>query len=115
MDRAVAAVAAGVPAGDGDARPVVVVTNRSTGRLLYRRTEHERWLTVLESDLPLYGGRLRDAGIRRIVLVTSDPDRSSAQLGALYRQVGEPYWASVSLPFGRTATLSEATIILEAR
>ncbi|HEX2047058.1 MAG TPA: hypothetical protein VHF27_04790 [Acidimicrobiales bacterium] len=61
--------------------PVVVATYGSVPRWAWRTFDDKRWLITQPSDLPGLLGRLRDAGVARIGLVTPNQARDRALLG----------------------------------
>jgi hypothetical protein len=65
----------------GDDRPVMVATYGSVPRWAWRTFDDQRWLRTEPADLPALVGRLKDAGIARIGLVTPDQARDRALLG----------------------------------
>jgi hypothetical protein len=104
-----------VAPGDGDPRPVVLATERALGRLLWPRVRAERWLTALGDDVPLTAHRLRDAGVTRLVVVTVDPDRVTAQLADWYRADSGAKRVTVSFAYGGDAALQPAVVVFTAR
>jgi hypothetical protein len=101
--------------GDGDPRPVVLATEKAFGRLLWSRVREERWLTATGDDVPVFAHRLRDAGVRRLVVVTADPALVIAQLEPWYSTSDGAQRVKVSFPLRRDAAPQPAVIVFIAR
>jgi hypothetical protein len=67
----------------GADRPVVVATRGAVPRLAWATFDRQRWLLSTPGGLADVGGRLRGAGIARIVVVTDQPARDRAALAGL--------------------------------
>ena len=90
LESTVAASTAGLDAGDGDARPVVVSTALGVGRIAFREVLGQRWLEVPadDEDVVPYVERLHALGVQRFVLVTREPGRIVADVASLYEVTG---------------------------
>ena len=114
MRTTVAAVTARRAPGDGDPRPVVLAGDRATGRLLWSLAIEQRWLTARDDDVVLHASRLRAAGVRRLVVITADPQRVIEQLRPWYDAPDGVDRVSVMVPFGRRVTLAVAVVTFDA-
>jgi hypothetical protein len=115
FEAAVASATAGLDAGDGDSRPVVVSTRPGLGRLAYRLVLDQRWLEVAaeDEDVVPYFERLRALGIRRLVVVTDEPDETIAAIVPLYDLVSARS-VTTEDPRGREIVYAVKVLVLEA-
>ena len=114
MRTTVAAVTARSAPGDGDPRPVVLAGERASGRLLWSLAIEQRWLTSRDDDVALHASRLRAAGVRRLVVITPNPQRVIEQLRPWYDAPDGVDRVSVMVPFGRRVTLAVAVVTFDA-
>jgi hypothetical protein len=82
----VLAAALDLPTGDG--RPVVVTEDNQVPRLARGRFGEVRFLLVAPSEVPRYLGRLADAQVADVLLVSTDPEASLQRLPEEYEPVG---------------------------
>ena len=62
----------------------------------------------------LHASRLRAAGVRRLVVITPDPQRVIEQLRPWYDAPDGVDRVSVMVPFGRRVTLAVAVVTFDA-
>ncbi len=63
-------------------KPVVLATNGAVPRFAWATFDRQRWLLADPADLAALTTRLRAAGVDRALLVTDQPVRDTAELGA---------------------------------
>jgi hypothetical protein len=115
FEDAVLSVTDGLDAGDGDDRPVVVSTRPALGRLAYRVVLDQRWIGLrsVDEDVVPYLERLHANGVQRLVVVTAEPDETSAAVSSIY-ELESSHPVTSTDPLGRTVSWSAEVLVLEA-
>jgi hypothetical protein len=115
FEETVLSVTDGLDSGDGDDRPVVVSTRPALGRLAYRVVLDQRWIGLrsVDEDVVPYLERLHGNGVRRLVVVTAEPDETVAAVSSIYELVSSHPVTSTD-PLGRTVAWSAEVLVLEA-